>query len=400
MNANLECAFSERIYVLLPHKQLDDATRESLVAEIYFLYCKQFQIIILQQIKSTEGLELATQLSKLGLPIEILSTPPRVANGKIKVPEYRGHISFLSLNEHLEGAWSTPKDIFEDWNVSDAFSKVFNDTKWSLRKTKTQSRAPNLEPERTSQISQLLNKLANPPQIASDTLIIDESTHLPLADIGKAINEGRNIVSVNCNFGGLQFLELLHRATISGATLNFNASIGGSAPIMEVIKRARNQSRIECAEFVIDTSIARIILPPLQPKLESTYREEISQVSAARKLSIQTQFDILSFAVFGKTLPEIDLVAAYQSEAQTLLNNRSQRRTKEVLRMENTAFGPKASLEFRSEFHHSRMDSLSETNTGVCVTLEDGSTWFASGTDANPIAHNISLLAQFVINDL
>lgn len=235
---------------------------------------------------------------------------------------------------------------------------------------------------RSVRVDQITNDLsvffATRPDVVIDALPDGAAGR---ALIEAALDRGVNVISANKQAVAGAVEELLARASASGATLRFSASVGGGAPFIETAARARRNGAVRKVEAVLNGTVNFILTSLARGE---TFADAVKAAQAAgfaepdpsadlSGADARAKISILSHAAFGEEidLADIDIESLDAETAARLIAEGGC--WKQVARLKRYKGGrPTASVRYeRRDGDRLFEDALFEANA-LRITLEDG----------------------------
>lgn len=172
--------------------------------------------------------------------------------------------------------------------------------------------------------------------------------------IKTALVRGVSIVTANKQAIAGVMSELTAIAEQSGATLRYSASVGGGAPFIETVGRARNAGEVKSIEAVLNGTVNYVLTAlaegerfdaAVKAAQEAGFAEpdpfaDLSGADARAKISI------LSFAAFGEEIDLDRIEVEWLDAAKAVRFAQEGGRWRQLARLEKTAGGLTASVRF------------------------------------------------------
>ena len=219
--------------------------------------------------------------------------------------------------------------------------------------------------------------LAAKPDVVIDAL---PDGNAGRALIGRALEAGVSVVTANKQAIAGSMSELTVRAERSGAIFACSASVGGGAPFIETVGRARAAGEVQSIEAVLNGTVNYVLTA-----LSHGERFEVA-INAAQKagfaepdpsadlsgVDARAKISILSYAAFGEEigLDRIEIEALDAANAARFAQEGG--RWKQIARLEKSASGLVASVRFeRRDDDRLFADAMWEANA-LRLRLIDG----------------------------
>lgn len=232
--------------------------------------------------------------------------------------------------------------------------------------------------------------LAREPDVLVEA-ISEASTGLAL--IRAALGRGVDVVSANKQAVGGDLPALTALAASGGARLLYSASVGGGAPLIETVRRARAHAPVARIEAVLNGTCNFILNrlaegTPFETALEAAREAGFAEADPSADLTgldAAAKLAILAHEAAGWRLAPANVARAALSETTTLPTGR----VRQMARLEVT--DRQASVTFEAMDADPLFAGLADEGNAARVTTTDGRVFTATGRGAGrtPTAESV-----------